>query len=97
MVQLLLVQSAMLGVLLTMLAALIYWLIERKRPTSRVFGDSSGLSTATSPGSSVSRPSPVGSDDSTAIRIRPTSTVDYIVAAPGMPAESPESGRAGEP
>jgi hypothetical protein len=83
-VTLLTVQSAALGVVFTLVAAFVKGLIDRpRRAASAVFGEPGALPSGAAPGSSVSRPSLVGSDDSTAIRVRPASTVDqHPTAAP---------------
>jgi hypothetical protein len=93
----LVVQSAMIGVLLTVLLAAIQWVVEGRRSGSTVYGEAGplapGLATA---GSTLSRIIGVGSDDSTAIRTRPvpTSTVDHV---PTKPLPPPESAALGSP
>jgi hypothetical protein len=49
-----------------------------RRQRGPVFGEASALGGAVPSGSTVSRTVGVGSDDSTAIRVRPTSTVDHL-------------------
>jgi hypothetical protein len=81
------VQSGMVGILLTGLIALMQSVVERRRG-SAAFTDPSGLPLAG--GSTFNRTVGVGSDDSTAIRTRPVSTMDYAPAnAPGAVAEPP--------
>jgi len=88
-----LVQSAMVGVVFTLLAAALQRIVDRpRRGATAVFGDAAALGTVPGSGSSVSQVGGVGSDDSTAIRIRQISTVDHVIAAPQPPAENP-SGR----
>jgi hypothetical protein len=84
------VQSAMLGVLLTLLTALMQRLVHRRRPRP-VFGEPGGIGGPVATGSTVSRTVGVGSDDSTAIRVRPSSTVDHHTT--GTPS-TPERGGA---
>ena len=88
------VQSAMLGVVLTLLTALMQRLVHRRRPAP-VFGEPGGLGGGVVPaGSTVSRTVGVGSDDSTAIRVRPTSsTVDHRANASPVPPEREEAAR----
>jgi hypothetical protein len=68
------VQAALIGVGLTLLTALMHWLVHRRRGLA--FGEPSGLARAgaTAPGSSLNRSLGVGSDDSTQIRVRPVSS-----------------------
>jgi hypothetical protein len=82
-VLILVLQSSSLGVALFLTALLIHWAIERRNP-SRVSGDLGVILPAPSTGSAFERSPGVGSDDSTAIRVRPTpssaaSTADHIV------------------
>ncbi len=82
-VTLLVVQSATTGVVLTLLTALMQRQVQR-RASATVFGEGSGRPGsrpgAAAPGSSVNYTGSVGSDDSTAIRVRPVaSTVDHPV------------------
>jgi hypothetical protein len=83
---LLAVQSAVLGLILTVLAALMQRMQNRRAAPSTV-GEVSGLGSALTPGSSLGRWSEPGSDDSTAIRVRPASTVDHIVVARPEPSD----------
>lgn len=88
-----LVQPAMIGVVFTLLAAVLQRLVGHPRPSSpAVFGDPSGLVVGVSPGSSVSRLAAAGSDDSTAIRPRSVSTMDHVTTVP-PPAPEGASGR----
>ncbi len=83
----LVVQSAMTGVILTLLTALMQRQVQR-RASATLFGEAGsrpGARPGAGPaGSSVNYTGSVGSDDSTAIRVRPvSSTVDHPV--PGVP------------
>ncbi len=83
-----LVQASLIGVALLLMMIGIHVLVERRRSASDLFGEPSGMSPG--PGSSVSRQGGVGSDDSTAIRVRtPSTTMDYIVAIPPPSPERP--------
>lgn len=83
------IQSGMIGVVFTLLAALMQRLVDRpRRRGAPGFGEASGLASGPPPGSSVSRTAGVGSDDSTAIRIRPVSTVDHLPTGPPGGSES---------
>jgi hypothetical protein len=87
------VQFAMIGVVFTLLAAVLQRLVDHpRRSASAVFGDPGGLASGSPPGSSLSRAAIVGSDDSTAIRHRPVSTVDHVSTGPPPVPES-TSGR----
>jgi hypothetical protein len=81
MITLLAVQCAVLGLILTFLAALVQRMQNRRRSAPATFGEASGLEPSSMPGSSLNRWSEPGSDDSTAIRVRPPSTIDHIVVA----------------
>ncbi len=72
-------QSAVLGLILTILAGLMQRMQNRRRSAPATFGEAGGLASAMIPGSSLNRWSEPGSDDSTAIRVRPASTVDHVV------------------
>ncbi len=77
-VTLMALQSAFIGASLTLLALLIERLLERKKPPApqaREPGSSAGQTPADS---SLVRPPSVGSDDSTAIRVRVSSTMDFV-------------------
>jgi hypothetical protein len=92
-VTLLTVQSAALGIVFTLVAAFVKGLVDRpRRAASAIFGEPGALPSGSTPGSSVSRPALVGSDDSTAIRVRPSSTVDQHPTAAPAGSETP-SGR----
>ena len=78
-------QSGAVGLLLVFVAAGLQRAISRRRHAHSVFGEPNRLVTAAGSGSSMNRASGVGSDDPTAIRVRPASTADYVVNAP--PAE----------
>ncbi len=82
-------QSAFMGAALTLLGLLIQRLLDRPKPslpareTSPAGGQAIG-------DSSLKRPAIVGSDDSTAIRVRVPSTMDYIPSPiPGSAPEEP--------
>jgi hypothetical protein len=80
------VQSAMMGVLFTLVAAATQRLVERPRRASpSFFGEPNNLAGTSLPGSSVNRLGGAGSDDSTAIRVRAPSTVDHAPAVPPSP------------
>jgi hypothetical protein len=80
-VVLLVVQAALIGVFLTLLTALMQYLVHRRRPVP-VFGETSSRSGTLAPGSSLNLAPGVGSDDSTQVRVRPvSSTSEY--RAPG--------------
>ena len=92
-VLLLLVQSSALGMALFVMALAMHWAIER-RGRHQANGDRALVVGPSSVGSSVGRVSALGSDESTAIRVRPTSpsaisTTDHIilVRAPGRPTD----------
>jgi hypothetical protein len=84
-VLILVLQSSALGVALWLTALVIHWWIERRNPR-RPVGDLGSIVPAnSSTGSTFERAQGVGSDDSTAIRVRPitpppaASTADHIV------------------
>jgi hypothetical protein len=86
-VTVLVIQSAMTGVVLTLLTAMMQRQVQR-RASATLFGEAgsrSGARASASPtSSSVNYTGSVGSDDSTAIRVRPvSSTVDHPVT--GLP------------
>jgi hypothetical protein len=94
-VTLLVVQSAAIGIGLTILTALMQWVAERGRGVAR-FGDTSGLTAPIPPGSSRERALSVGSDDSTQIRVRPiSSTSDHPVAGNASAASAEPSSAGG--
>jgi hypothetical protein len=80
------VQSGMVGLLLTALVALMQRAVEGRR--SAAYSDPSSRTPSLVPGSSLHHTIGAGSDDSTAIRARPVSTMDYVSAGP--PAISPQ-------
>jgi hypothetical protein len=80
-------QSALLGVVLTGLSALIQRLVDRRRSAAAVFGEPDPFSSFAAPATAASRTGDVGLDDSTAIRVRPPSTMDHV--APTRPAAPP--------
>ncbi|HMB06302.1 MAG TPA: hypothetical protein VKP69_21535 [Isosphaeraceae bacterium] len=86
-VTLLAIQSAMVGVAFTLLTALMHRLVHRRRRPA-AFGEPSGLATPSGPDSSLSRGLGVGSDDSTAIRVRPSTTVGRVTTPPAAPPEA---------
>jgi hypothetical protein len=90
------VQSAMLGVVLTCLTALMQRQVHR-RGFGTVFGEAGGgLGGAVPSGSTVSRTVGVGSDDSTAIRVRPNATtVDHYTQATPTPSTPEREGADG--
>jgi len=76
----LILESALLGVALTLLGLFIELMIERSRFLSIPVRGRALSATRASPDSSLNRPPTVGSDDSTAIRVRVPSTLDFIAA-----------------
>jgi hypothetical protein len=81
-VTLLAIQSSVVGVLLTALAAVMQRVIDRRRPATARYGEPSTLTTPAGQGSSFSGLATVGSDESTAIRVRPPSTREHISPRP---------------
>jgi hypothetical protein len=77
-------QAGSIGVALTGLLAVMQRLLERSRPRSTTlpYSDPSGRGEGSSSGSSLSRGAVAGSDESTAIRARPISTMDHVAANP---------------
>jgi hypothetical protein len=98
-VAILVLQSSALGIALFLSALGMHWAIDR-RGRARPAGDRAVIVGPSTIGSSMSRIPGVGSDDSTAIRVRPItpsaiSTTDHIVLsrAPGHPPDDlPVSG-----
>lgn len=85
------IQSAAVGLVFTLVAAVMKRFVERpRRSVAAVFGDPGTPPAPLPPGSSVSRPSPldVGSDESTAIRVRAASTIDHLPVATSSGPES---------
>ncbi|MGE3817928.1 MAG: hypothetical protein AB7I30_00690 [Isosphaeraceae bacterium] len=84
---LLALQSGLIGVVLTVVIALMQRRVERRQATSpgiaELGASPSGLGAASS---TFQRPGLENSDDSTAIRSRPVSTIDYARRAPSSPA-----------
>jgi hypothetical protein len=72
-VVLLVVQASLIGVVLTLLTALMHYLVHRRRRVA-VFGEASSRSGTMAPGSSLNLAAGVGSDDSTQVRARPVSS-----------------------
>ena len=77
-------QSSVLGFGLWLSALAMSWAIERAGHSSRPTGEGAVILPPSSTGSSMARPSPVTSDESTAIRVRPkapsaVSTADHVV------------------
>lgn len=90
----LVVQSGMLGILLTLLIAMMRRIMETRgfrSATSASHADFNGRAEAAAVGSSVHRGATAGSDDSTAIRVRPISTLDHLPANAPAPAVSSSS------
>lgn len=93
---LLALQAGAAGIVLTGLAAVTNRQVERRRGTPRVFGEASqvsdvlpGSSRPDSRGSSREVGVPdLGSDESTVIRRRPATTIDYIPTSPREPGSS---------
>jgi hypothetical protein len=92
------VQSSLVGVVFTIVAALVQRLVERpRRAAAAVFRDPGGLASTAASSSSLGRMAAVGSDDSTAIRVRSVSTVDHVpAAAPPTPEEAVGRGTGAE-
>ncbi|WP_422925377.1 hypothetical protein [Singulisphaera sp. PoT] len=91
-------QSAAIGFVFTLVAAVMKRQIERPRPlASTLFGEPAPPSaTSALPGSSIRSMGVVGSDESTAIRVRPASTVDHLPNVASISSEaSSGSGRTG--
>ena len=88
-VSLVLLQSSLVGVVLLVVMAALQFLVERRRSSAHLFAERNGLTAAA--GSSLNLAgAAVGSDDSTAIRVRtPSSTQDYIVSLPPPSGERP--------
>jgi len=76
----LILQSAVIGLALTLLGLVIRSLIDRSRGRTLPSRDSSLLTVRPAGDSSLDRASSVGSDDSTAIRVRVPSTMDFVPA-----------------
>ena len=94
----LVVQSSVIGLLLTALLAVMQRVVDHRRRAAAVFGEPGGSSPAPAPGSSFNRGVGVpGSDDSTAIRVRPVqvSTMDFASPPPSA-VDGSESARAAD-
>jgi hypothetical protein len=78
-------QSSLSGVALVLLAGMVKRAIERRRRGRPRFTEPSSLTTSVPPGSSLHRATSAGSDDSTAIRIRPGSTQEHPAQPPNTP------------
>jgi hypothetical protein len=86
-----LVQSALVGAALTALGLLIQRLLDRRRAPAQP-GRESGVGAATPIGDPApNRGAGVGSDDSTAIRVRAPSTMDYVPSPLGDPSAVDEA------
>jgi hypothetical protein len=81
-------QSAEVGAVLVLFVPVIQRVVGRRRLAHSVFGEPNRLAAASVSGSSYNRQAGVGSDDPTAVRPRPASTVDVLVAAPPPVPES---------
>jgi hypothetical protein len=91
-------QSSVIGIVLTLMGFVIQHLIESRRPAIGYERDSAIGAAAFAPGSTRTRPpevrpSEVGSDESTAIRVRVASTMEYRSqgTSPEEPEPAPES------
>jgi len=91
-------QSSIIGIVLTLMGFVIQRLIESRRPSTGYERDSAIGAAVLAPGSTRTRPpevrpSEVGSDESTAIRVRVASTMEYRSqeASPEEPEPAPES------
>jgi hypothetical protein len=78
----LVVQSSLAGLALVLLAGLVQRVIETRRRRRPLFTEPSSLTPSAVPGSSLKRAASAGSDDSTAIRIRPGSTQEHPSSQP---------------
>lgn len=85
-----LLQSSMIGVVLLLMMAALQLVVDRRRSAAHLFSDTSGLAPAS--GMAAPLPGGAGSDDSTAIRVRTPTTMDYVVSI--LP---PSSGRSNSP
>jgi hypothetical protein len=88
-------QSGTVGLLLSGLVAVLQRFLGGRRAVPAEFGERSGRDASFLPGSSLSRTLGVGSDDSTAIRSRPVSTMDYVVTAVPPPTVEVDGAAAG--
>jgi hypothetical protein len=85
-------QSAFIGMMLTVLGLVIERVLERSRSPSGPARDSALVTGQQTVDSSLNRSPSVGSDDSTAIRVRPpsTSTVDFVSTPMSVPQSKDE-------
>ena len=86
------IQSASFGAVLTLLGLLIQRLLERTRPQSMPARRASVTPSPIAADSSLSRLPDVGSDDSTAIRVRVPSTLDHVPSPLAAPPVEDEAG-----
>jgi len=84
----LVLQSAAIGVALTVLGLVIRSAIERSRGMRLPSRDSSLLTVRPAGDSSLNQSPGVGSDDSTAIRVRVSSTLDFVPTPASQPPAS---------
>ncbi|MCA1686450.1 MAG: hypothetical protein LC745_10850, partial [Planctomycetia bacterium] len=96
----LVVQSGMVGLLLTALLAVMHRLLDRRRRGGSVYAEAGSRAQGlAAPGSTMSRAVAVGSDDSTAIRARPivskSTAVHLPVSPPGTPDQDSATSRPG--
>jgi hypothetical protein len=84
-------ESALLGVVLTLVGLFIELLIERMKSRSMRARTVMIAASRPIPDSSLNRHPSVGSEDSTAIRVRPSSTLDFV------PAQIPAQEELGDP
>jgi hypothetical protein len=80
-------ESALLGVVLTLVGLFIELLIERMKSRSMRARTVMIAASRPIPDSSLNRHPSVGSEDSTAIRVRPSSTLDFVPAQIPAPEE----------
>jgi hypothetical protein len=91
-VTLLIVQSAALGVFLTASIALMQRSFVAPRARASSMRELARRDASGSPGSSLVRSVGVGSDDSTAIRVRTSSTAEYVAIPPVAPDHGADNG-----
>ncbi len=87
-------QSAFIGVILTLLGLVIQRLHDRMKSPIRPGREPGAPAPQTVSDSSLNRSEAVGSDDSTAIRVRVPSTIDFVpapVVGPALPEDAPSS------
>src|SRR5262249_1484960 len=92
-----LIQSALVGAMLTLLGLLIQHLLDRRRSPARTGREPASVLGPILGDSSLDRAAIVGSDDPTAIRVRTPSTLDYVPTPLAAPtgAEEPRSSTLG--